>query len=108
MRVRASFSSLLLILVAIFFHSEKLLAASTVPPGACLYALDPTAADAFQIAGPQSVYAACALGRSLELTPPLTPARSSTGARHFRTALEIVKSRALIIGPLRQRDDVGR
>jgi RHS repeat-associated protein len=30
-----------------------------VAPGACLYALDPTATDAFQIAGAQSVYTAC-------------------------------------------------
>lgn len=34
-------------------------AQSTVPPGACLYALDPTADRAFQIAGAQSVYTAC-------------------------------------------------
>jgi RHS repeat-associated protein len=33
--------------------------AATVPPGACLYALDSSAADAFQIAGAQSVYSAC-------------------------------------------------
>jgi len=33
--------------------------AATVPPGACLYALDSTADRAFQIAGAQSVYTAC-------------------------------------------------
>jgi RHS repeat-associated protein len=33
--------------------------AATVPPGACLYALDTTADRAFQIAGAQSIYTAC-------------------------------------------------
>jgi RHS repeat-associated protein len=38
---------------------HALQAQTTVPPGACLYALDPTASRAFQIAGAQTVYTAC-------------------------------------------------
>ena len=49
-----------LISVACLLHVDKIAAApGSVPPGACLYALDPTAANAFQIAGAQSVYTAC-------------------------------------------------
>jgi len=33
--------------------------AATPPPGACLYALDPSADHAFQIAGAQPMYTAC-------------------------------------------------
>ena len=46
-------------LISFLFPLLKLSALPSVPPGACLYALDPTAADAFQIAGAQSVYTAC-------------------------------------------------
>jgi len=52
--------AVLLSATCLLLHSEKSIAApGSVPPGACLYALDPTAADAFQIAGAQSVYTAC-------------------------------------------------
>lgn len=41
-------------------HATKLIASPPpVPAGACLYALDPSATNAFQIAGAQSVYTAC-------------------------------------------------
>ena len=50
----------LLFLSAFLFQTDKLVASpGSVPPGACLYALDPTASRAFQIAGAQSVYSAC-------------------------------------------------
>jgi len=50
----------LLCAVASVFSTNTFVAeAATVPPGACLYALDSSAADAFQIAGAQSVYSAC-------------------------------------------------
>ncbi|MGO8758759.1 MAG: DUF2341 domain-containing protein, partial [Terracidiphilus sp.] len=50
----------LLSATCLLLRTEKLVAApGSVPPGACLYALDPTAANAFQIAGAQSVYTAC-------------------------------------------------
>ena len=49
-----------LCLSAFLFQTDKFRAsAATAPPGACLYALDPTADRAFQIAGAQSVYSAC-------------------------------------------------
>jgi RHS repeat-associated protein len=49
-----------LFLSAFLFQADKFMAvAATVPPGACLYALDPTADRAFQIAGAQSVNTAC-------------------------------------------------
>ena len=59
MKVRTFLSVFLPCLVAVFLHPDHLFAASAPPPGACLYALDPTAANAFQIAGAQSVYTAC-------------------------------------------------
>jgi len=60
MNVRTSGRIALLCLTALFFHTDKLIAATgTVPPGACLYALDSTADRAFQIAGAQSVYTGC-------------------------------------------------
>jgi hypothetical protein len=62
MRLSRSARIALLFLTAFLFQSEKLQATpGTVPPGACLYALDPTADRAFQIAGAQSVYSACGL-----------------------------------------------
>jgi RHS repeat-associated protein len=48
----------LLFCAALAFFSNTSFAA-TVPAGACLYALDSTASDAFQIAGATSVYTAC-------------------------------------------------
>jgi hypothetical protein len=47
------------LLAAALFPSARLSALPSPPPGACLYALDPTATNAFQIAGAQSVYTAC-------------------------------------------------
>lgn len=49
----------LALLVAAVFSAPRLAAQTAVPPGACLYALDATAANAFEIAGAQSVYTAC-------------------------------------------------
>jgi len=50
----------LLCAIALVLSSNTFVAeAATVPPGACLYALDSSAADAFQIAGATSVYSAC-------------------------------------------------
>ncbi len=52
--------AILLSVTCLLLHTEKLIAApGSVPPGACLYALDPTANNAFQIAGAQSVYTVC-------------------------------------------------
>ena len=49
-----------LCLAVLLFQTDRFMAsAATVPPGACLYALDSTADRAFQIAGAQSVYTAC-------------------------------------------------
>ena len=49
-----------LFLAVFLFQTDRFMAsAATVPPGACLYALDTTADRAFQIAGAQSVYTAC-------------------------------------------------
>ena len=60
MKVSRSTRIALLFLSAFLFQSERLQATpGTVPPGACLYALDPSADRAFQIAGAQSVYSAC-------------------------------------------------
>jgi hypothetical protein len=60
MQVSRSTRIALLFLSAFLFQSERLQATpGTVPPGACLYALDPSADRAFQIAGAQSVYSAC-------------------------------------------------
>ena len=60
MKIRLSACTALSFFALFVLPSAKLSAATpTVPPGACLYALDPTAADAFQIAGAQSVYTAC-------------------------------------------------
>ncbi|MGA2084000.1 MAG: DUF2341 domain-containing protein [Terracidiphilus sp.] len=60
MKVSRSTRIAFLFLSAFLFQTDRLMAsAATVPPGACLYALDPTADRAFQIAGAQSVYTAC-------------------------------------------------
>jgi RHS repeat-associated protein len=60
MKVSRSVCLVFLFLAAILFQTDRFMAhAATVPPGACLYALDPTADRAFQIAGAQSVYTAC-------------------------------------------------
>ncbi|MGA2649953.1 MAG: DUF2341 domain-containing protein [Terracidiphilus sp.] len=60
MKVRVSIPVALTFLFSLLFQTTKLMASPPpVPPGACLYALDPTAADAFQIAGAQSVHTAC-------------------------------------------------
>ena len=59
MKIRHSAPIAFLFLAASLLHTHKLMAAPAVPPGACLYALDPTADRAFQIAGAQSVYTAC-------------------------------------------------
>jgi RHS repeat-associated protein len=45
--------------VVAFTFAKPSSAQSAVPPGACLYALDPSASRAFQIAGAQTVYTAC-------------------------------------------------
>jgi hypothetical protein len=50
----------LLFLGAFFLQVDRAVAsAATVPGGACLYALDPSAVRAFQIASAQPVYTAC-------------------------------------------------
>ena len=60
MNVCTSARIALLCLAASLFPADKLIAATgTVPPGACLYALDSKADRAFQIAGAQSVYTGC-------------------------------------------------
>jgi hypothetical protein len=60
MKVSRSARFALLFLAAFLFQTDKFMAfAATVPPSACLYALDPTADRAFQIAGAQTVYTAC-------------------------------------------------
>jgi len=56
---RTSIRFVLVFLVATLFPAARITAQSSVPAGACLYALDSTAAKAFQIAGAQSVYTAC-------------------------------------------------
>jgi hypothetical protein len=57
MKVFRSARIAFLFLAAFLFQTDKSMAvAATVPPGACLYALDSTASRAFQIAGAQSVY----------------------------------------------------
>jgi len=60
MKVRRS-ARIALLCLAAFLHqaSTSVVFAATVPSNACLYALDPTADRAFQIAGAQSVYTAC-------------------------------------------------
>jgi RHS repeat-associated protein len=60
MKVSRSARIVFFCLAVILFQTDRFMAlAATPPPGACLYALDPTADRAFQIAGAQSVYAAC-------------------------------------------------
>jgi hypothetical protein len=60
MKLPRSIHIAFLCLAAFLFQTERFTAsAATVPPGACLYALDSTADRAFQIAGASSVYAAC-------------------------------------------------
>ena len=51
-------ASLLLLFVSVL-QTKSLSAAAAPPPGACIYALDPSASAAFQIAGAQSTYTAC-------------------------------------------------
>jgi hypothetical protein len=46
-------------LAAAIFQAAKVATLRLVSPGTCLYALDPTAAITFQIAGAQSVYTEC-------------------------------------------------
>lgn len=60
MKVRVSIPVALTFLFSLLLQATELMASPTpVPPGACLYALDPSATDAFQIAGAQSMYTAC-------------------------------------------------
>ncbi len=60
MKVSRSTRIAFLFLSAFLFQTDRFMAsAAAVPPGACLYALDPTADRAFQIAGAQSVRAGC-------------------------------------------------
>src|ERR1039458_2447123 len=62
MKVHRSARIAFLFLSAFLFRTDRFMAfAATVPPGACLYALDPTTDRAFQIAGAQSVYTACGI-----------------------------------------------
>jgi hypothetical protein len=63
MKVHRSARIAFLFLSAFLFRTDRFMAsAATVPPGACLYALDPTADRAFQIAGAQPVYMAMPSG----------------------------------------------
>jgi hypothetical protein len=63
MKVSRSTGIAFLFLSAFLFQTDRLVAApGAVPPGACLYALDPTASLAFQIAGAQPVYMAMLSG----------------------------------------------
>src|ERR1035441_4769809 len=60
MKLPRSIRIAFLCLAAFLFQTDRFMAsAATVPPGACLYALDSTADRSFQIAGSQSVYTAC-------------------------------------------------
>jgi hypothetical protein len=63
MKVHRSARIEFLFLSAFLFQIDGFIASvATVPPGACLYALDPTAGRAFQIAGAQPVYMAIPSG----------------------------------------------
>jgi hypothetical protein len=60
MKVFRSARLAFLLLIAGLLSTQKLVAApGSVPPGACLYALDTTASPIFMIAGAQSDYTAC-------------------------------------------------
>src|ERR1035441_10211882 len=60
MKVSSSARIVFLLLATFLFQTDRFMAlAAAPPPGACLYALDPTADRTFQIAGAQSVYTAC-------------------------------------------------
>jgi len=62
MKISRTVRTTLLASLALLAPAHALFATTNpVPPGACLYALDPTADRAFQIAGAQSVYSACGI-----------------------------------------------